>query len=174
MTTGSPIVSIVCPTEFSNKCVTTGTNSAASSNDICGCVVPGSSTNAFCNSGEVCKASTSTGNDFACRDCATGECPAHAPHCVDASKRCQCGSRAASLINVLTQNTCTTEDENGEFSCGKPGTGAGTSCITGSLNPKCLNNLIDTSHGMMILGDPTSTCKVIVYSFKKIVIKIFC
>ena len=131
-------------------------------NNVCGCQTTGQAAT-FCNDGKVCKATTSTGTDFACRDCTTADCPAHAPLC-DANV-CKCGSNAVTAIDTQIQNTCTTTDSSGVFSCGKPGTGAGTSCSPTSLNPRCFNDLIDTSHGMIILGDATSTCKVIVQSF---------
>ena len=146
----------MCPKEFSNICVPGGTNIANPTSDtgdgICGCA------SAFCNDGNVCKQGTSGG--FSCTDCTTGDCPAYAPRCDGTTSRCLCGTETASSINTMIHNTCTTEDASGKFSCGKPGKGTGEACNAASLNPRCFNDIINSPHGMIILGDETSTCKV--------------
>lgn len=145
VTTDGP--SVVCPKEFSNICVPAGKNVQQPTADICGCNDP----TTFCNDGKVCKQDNGA---FDCRDCTTGDCPAYAPLC-DGSNRCVCGTTPISAIDTAIHNTCTTEDATGVFSCGKPGKGTGDSCISASLNPRCLNDLMT-----LVLGDETSTCKV--------------
>ena len=129
-------------------------NPTSNTGGICGCANSGT----FCSDGTVCKQDTS--GVFGCRDCTTGDCPAYAPLCGGTPTRCTCGAEVASTINTMIHNTCTTEDASGVFSCGKPGKGTGAPCDANSLNPRCFNDLINTPHGMIILGDETSTCKV--------------
>ena len=131
--------------------MSSGTMADPANNDICGCKTPTGTE--FCNAGNVCKKDSN--DEFACRGCESGDCPSYAPRCDGTTKQCSCGDTVASMINTMIQNTCTTEDADGMFSCGKPGSGTGTSCVANSVTPRCFND-----DGMIMLGDENSTCKV--------------